>query len=389
MLFIYCKNCGTELKEDSNFCSKCGSNVSNADVEQAKVQKISNEDKTKSRNIVKIMLLVGIIIVLVAGVLGVDIYRNNKLASDIEAWYEAYESNQYDVANEIASNLDDPYKSYYLDYISFAIELDDWAGTDEQLCSWLEKLFVYCEEKGYADISFPDSVDSGYCVWAKVAEQQEVFEEQKDYILDAIIWQPEYCNLVEEYYTSMYEIMWKNRELLQTTAVDGLIWIPVNSASQITTDAFDIYNNVKNELQRLEYEYTLNQTCAEMFEDELKKIEEAYTTYMHSAVEVIEDSNEDGYILLDEVMVLNKYEQITELYNNHAGYIKLSEEADVLNNLNKSYFENKYNHRISPVAYALHDMIDEMFSCEFKISNAEWVEDAFSYYEEIFQTNAE
>lgn len=381
---MYCKNCGTELKEGSSFCSKCGSNVSNADVEQTKVQNIPQKDKPKSRNILKIIVLVGFILVFVVGVLGIDIYRNYKLASDIEAWYEAYESNQYDVANKIASNLDNPYRSYYLDYTSFAIELESWEGTDEQLCSWLEQLFVYCEEKGYADIAFPDSVDSGYCVWAKVAEQQEVFEEQKDYILDAIIWQPEYCNLIEEYYTAMYEIMWKNRELLQTTAVDGLIWIPVNSASQISTDAFDIYNNVKNELQRLEYEYTLNQTCVEMFEDELKNIEDAYATYMRSAVEAIKDSNGDGYILLDEAMALDKYEEITELYNTHASYIKVSEEIDVLQNLNKYNFENKYNHRISLVAYALHDMIDEMFSCEFKISNAEWIEDAFTYYEEIF-----
>lgn len=380
---MFCKKCGTQLKEGSKFCSNCGNCISDDDTKILNNSEI-NSDNIKKKTFKKIWIIsILIIIAFVAGVIGIDIYKEIKLVNDVELWYEAFKSEQYVLAKEMACDLEEPYKSYYTDYTAFAIELENWTGTDEELCSWLERFFVHCEGKGYADIIFPDAVDSEYCVWNNVVVQQEVYNQQKEYILDAIQWQPEYRKTMEEYYTTMYKILWDNRELFKTPAINGEVWIPLSSAYEINSEAFRIYHVSDNALRKLEAEYTLAEMYTGVFETDFKKMEDLYGTYESSAVALINDGNEDGYIFFYEDTALDNYNKVTENYDLHIGYIDGLGQLESFENLNLYYLEEIYDCNISPVAYSLHDIIDNMFYCKFKISNAEWI-DEIAIYEECF-----
>ena len=148
----------------------------------------------------KFVLALVVIIVLVGG--EILIFQSNtgqnKTQDDIE-YVNKYEqfvdecsNGEYEKALQLAENFKEPYKSYYKDYVTYAMELDGWVGTEEELYTWLEDYFEFVGQSGYTKTEFPSEMGNRIQVWKEVSDVKTVFDENKEYYLEAFKWQPRY-----------------------------------------------------------------------------------------------------------------------------------------------------------------------------------------------------
>lgn len=224
---------------------------------------------------------------------------------------------QYESALGLADKLQEPYKSYYKDYVTYAMELDGWVGTEQELYIWLEEYFKFLDESGYINTEFQEGINIEVQVWSKVNDTKMKFNEKKDFISEAFLWQPQYNQIVRNYYTEIYELMWQNREFFKGEVVDGIVKIPVSSIIELDEKAFNLYKTSSNELENLQNNYKLNDDFKDFFADELNRMEDVYSNYSDFAISsmVSEDYQERENVYFSEENAANNYEVLSNAFS--------------------------------------------------------------------------
>lgn len=272
----------------------------------------------------KIVLAVVIVIVLIGG--GILVLESNnasdKTQNDLqyinkyEQFVDECSSGEYKKALELAENFKEPYKSYYKDYVTYAMELDGWVGTEQELYAWLEDYFKFLDKSGYGKMEFPDEMGNQIQVWKQVYDIKIEFDENKEYFLEAFKWQPQYNEIVSTYYWEIYDCMWKNREFFKNEVVDGKVNIPISDSVELNEKAFDAYKMVTDNFEMLQANYKLNDDFKKLFEDELYMIKTEYECYSKYAITAIVngDYREGDYATYGEEAAKSNYEVLSNAY---------------------------------------------------------------------------
>ena len=131
----HCSNCGAEIAEDANFCTKCGSTTKKYDKE-----KIQNSNQKSIYAFVILMSVIGVI------VLGAVLYSGNKdknqaklirqkkeMLMPIEVILDIYKTNNRDYTKRLLEEygysffIEDDYSEYYTKDVQLKGETD-WRG---------------------------------------------------------------------------------------------------------------------------------------------------------------------------------------------------------------------------------------------------------------------
>ncbi|MBQ3162968.1 MAG: hypothetical protein IJC02_00265 [Lachnospiraceae bacterium] len=225
--------------------------------------------------------IVGIILVVIAIVMvlffGFKYYKEKPLYDGVRATYNAYQQGEYQQALAEANKLEEPYKSYYVDYINYAIEINEWNDTDDALYAWL--LEFYESYKKYSQVDFTNNIKN-MKLW-DVPIEEPVFEAELEYIEEALVWYPQYCTVKNSFYDHLFSQMKKNSDLYLAVPEDGYVKI---CAPEVAADY---------EAMKVSYDGFVK--CIEDIRSSYKMNEE-FNSYLDEELLVMKDFYENGYI---------------------------------------------------------------------------------------------
>lgn len=343
----------------------------------------------------KIVLVLVVIIVFVGS--GIIILESNneqnksqsslEYTNKYEEFVDECSSGEYEKAIQLTENLREPYKSYYKDYVTYAMKIDGWVGTEQELYAWLEDYFKFEDISKYAKTEFPSKMGNQIQVWKDVHDAKAEFDKNKEYFLDAFEWQPKYNQIVKTYYTEMYNYMWQNREFFKNDVVDGRVYIPYSNCIELDEKAFDTYKKAIKDFEDLQSSYKLNDDFKTLFRDELAMIErvyEAYSEYTITAM-VTQEYSAGEVVIYSEEGAKNNYEILTNYYSINA--LNLTEEDHDRGWLWQIFSDEELPEHIKDISAAGFDLYSIVKRCypgvEIEIVESELVDNG-KIFDEIF-----
>lgn len=209
---MYCSKCGARLEDGTQLCIICGNYTEN--------HMTSSEPK---KPLIKVISCIALVIVLiVTGVLGVKSYRKHNISERVQAIQDAYLEQDYNRALELAYKLPNKHQQYYVDFLLYAKEIDNWSGTCSELIDWLDTSFKSIDEHGYLDANLPDEYHWN-CYGFYVRNAIEGFS--KEELTEILAWYPSLKEYEEECFSEYFNLLCDNRDLFSISSGDGVLAI--------------------------------------------------------------------------------------------------------------------------------------------------------------------
>ena len=71
---MYCKNCGTEIPKDAEFCPECGQAINSAGITEINKERESQQTRSVAKGI---LMVIGIILGLLVAIIGMINFSNS------------------------------------------------------------------------------------------------------------------------------------------------------------------------------------------------------------------------------------------------------------------------------------------------------------------------
>lgn len=169
--------------------------------------------------------------------LGLRKTQQKKLFAEIQT---KYNNNNFDEALHLATQLSEPYKKYYTEFINKRKELDNWSGTDEELFQWLENYLLSADVN--EDYFLPDGCQD-YLIWGDIVSAERKFEEDSDSLSDAFQWYSDAYLIYKKFECEYMDLCVKNTQLFQNEYGTTVINISREEVNVYDQEMDTLYNN--------------------------------------------------------------------------------------------------------------------------------------------------
>lgn len=269
-----------------------------------RVKEWLNIPRNRIKTITAIILIISIVIV---GIVCAEKHKENKLVQDIQYVCLAYESQNYDYAIELARNLPEKYKEYYLDFIRYAKDIDEWEGTGKNLYVWLKAVFEKSET--YKQLEFPEGVSKANKLWENVYDEKEQYDKSYEMqLMNAFDLYPQFYKIQENFYSNYFRLLWGNRELFAIASQNGVVAIPVSSILALDEEMSQLHDTSNDALQKIKINNAEEILLDSITEFE-KSLDECYIDYQeHYALTVLYEIDGKTCIYITEENAQNNYD---------------------------------------------------------------------------------
>lgn len=179
---------------------------------------------------------------------------NTATASAMAEIYNDYVDGQFSAALQRSASLPEPYAQTYQSYINMRAGLDDWEGTESQLFDWMDNFFNRFD---FEAMELPQEVQQ-YCIWTNGPDAKEAFQQNREWIADALPWAGEVKAQEWAFYKKSVSLVEENQALVLVPASAEQVQLYPADINRIDAEMQSLYDGVISAMDQLTVQYSVS-----------------------------------------------------------------------------------------------------------------------------------